>query len=273
MSTMALGALGGPAGLAVGAGLTALGAFLGSRSKTLPPPQPIYPQQNQQYLAGLTGSGVGAGGSQSLPGLGPQSLNSLTNMAMTGMPTDYSSNLNAIIAAQQRSNQQSQANMIEKFGASGLRFSQPLIQGATDLGSQISLQNNSLLNQFAFQTQESAANRMLSASSLGANLFSGVGNALYPSQTAPGPGVASSLTTGIGDVLQTMAMMQMLGLSSSGGAGGGTPAGNITGTPGNMVTQGLPMMTPQGGPSMFSNFSQNFNDITGLYRNGMYSQQ
>lgn len=213
MSTAA-GGLGGlitglstnPWTLPIGLGLGIFGKLFGNRQKTLPPPSPIFPGANQSYMQGLLGGGGQAG-------LGPTSMGGLTSLIQSGgMPTNYMPNVEAITQAMGRGEAEGRANLIEKFGVKGMRFSQPLTTAATDFELQNQMNRNQILSQYAFQSQESAAQRLMSALGMGTGLFGNAGMALYNSKTPPGPGVVSGISTGVGDVLQTISLMKMLGL-------------------------------------------------------------
>lgn len=204
--------------LPVAAGLSSLGGIFGGSSKSVPPPKPIFPGAQGQYLDYLQGSPFTG------QGVGPSSMTGLQSLIQGGgMPTNYIPNVQAITQSMQQGYQQSQANLMEKFGSMGLRFSSPAITGLGQMLNQQQLQNQSLMSQFAFNTQESAANRLMQALGMGTGLFSGPAMSMYQSQTLPGPGVASGLFSGGGNVLQTLALMRMLG----GQGGGGSYTGGI----------------------------------------------
>lgn len=203
----AIGALASnPWTLPVGLGLGIFGNLFANRQKTLPPPSPMFPGINSSYLGSLSG---GPG----VMGLGPASMGGLTSMIQGGgMPTNFMPNVEAITAAMGRQQGQARANLKESYGSKGLRFSTPMLNAAVDLESQIAKDYGSILSNFAFQTQENAAQRALQAMGIGSGLFSGAGTAMYQSKTPPGGGAVAGIASGVGDVFQTISLMRMMGL-------------------------------------------------------------
>lgn len=206
----------------LGAGASAVGAGLNAASAgstklvQLPPPASLFPGIQGAFLNQLAGSG----------GAGPTAMNTMQNMAATGMPTDVGPAWNAMVAAQQPMLAQQNANILTQFGQEGLRYSTPAINAEGNFQSQTMAQNFAMLAQMQQAAQEAARQRQLSASSFLTNMYSQPAEAMYPTATVVGggPSVAGSVTGSIGNSLQAFALMAQLGLFGGGsGSGGGNP--------------------------------------------------
>jgi hypothetical protein len=139
---------------AVGATSSAIGAAKGSSQ---PMPQAVFPQMQQQYLQNIGGS----------TGLGQVSANTMKEMARTGMPTDVGPMFDALVASQKRQTDQGRSNILEQFGASGMRYSTPVMNSLVDYESQVNANYGSILSSYVFQAMEAARGRQMQASSAG----------------------------------------------------------------------------------------------------------
>src|SRR5438552_403611 len=142
-----MGAAALPIGLGVSAGVGAIGSVLSAKAAQpkatpIPPPAPLFPGMQQSYLDSLNQSGVGAA-----------SLGSLSEIARTGIPTDVGPAFEKFKSSQQRFVDEGRANLIEKYGAQGLRFSSTLADKGVDYESQVSKDFASILADYTMKAQ------------------------------------------------------------------------------------------------------------------------
>jgi hypothetical protein len=190
-----------------GIGLNSLAAFLqaGASNKTkmvpIPPPQPVFPGAS---------AGLGAG----IIPFGMQSFGTMTDMARTGMPVDYSNLFQTMVSANQRLNDIGRANLIEKYGSSGMRFSKPMADAAVTYENQTTKDFANILAQLAFSSQEAARARQMQAGSTGAGLFTSVGSTFAPSvlPVVGGQSPWGAAAGSGGNALQTFGLLKMMGV-------------------------------------------------------------
>ena len=221
---------------AIGGGASIAGAAINAsaagnvKSSKIPPPNPLFPGAQSNYLQqlGVTGSS----------GLGPTSLSSLNTLAQTGSPTDVGPAWQALVDSQKTVAAQGQANIAEQFAGSGLAYSSDLMKSLSSYQSQLGANYGSILANYTMNAQESAANRQLSAATVGAGMFADVGTAMTPSnvQTVGGSALGAGLSSG-GNALQMLAFMKMLypGTNTTGGTptmGQPSTAGTVTNSSG-----------------------------------------
>lgn len=151
------GFLGGAGGAAAATGAGVAASFIGGgrgggrRGERGPgrfQPRALFPGLTQQYT-------------DIISELGPQAFDILGEFAKTGMPTDFGPAFEAIVGARDRFTRQGRENIAEMFGASGLRFSSPLMNALVDFESQTAADYGSILAQMSFGAQESARQRQL----------------------------------------------------------------------------------------------------------------
>lgn len=187
-----------PAAIAVGMiGANVAGSALSSAAANKGP-RPIFKDVNQQYLNLVGGPG----------GMGATSAGTLQDMIKTGMPTDVGPAFEALVNAKQRFVGQGRENIAEMFGASGLRYSTPLMSSLVDYESQVSADFMSILAEYTRQAQEAARQRQLMASQFGWEAFSAPALALTkPKQSTLGAGLSGGL-----NALQQVMLLKSLGL-------------------------------------------------------------
>ena len=102
-------------------------------------------------------------------------------------------------------------DIAEQFAGSGLAYSSDLMKSLSSYQSQLGANYGSILANYTMNAQESAANRQLSAATVGAGMFADVGTAMTPSnvQTVGGSALGAGLSSG-GNALQMLAFMKML---------------------------------------------------------------
>jgi hypothetical protein len=162
----------------------------------------------KSYLDQLTESGVG-----------PQSFGTIAETARTGLPTNFTDAFNTLKASQQRFVDEGRANLIEKYGAKGLRFSQPMANAAVDYESQVSKDFASILAEFTRQATEAAAGRRLEASRVGLGFAQEPAMAMRPTE-ALFSGGASAVGAGFqagSSAIQDYLMLRALGAFGGGG--------------------------------------------------------
>lgn len=171
----------------------------------IPAPQPINPQLTSLYQ-GI----VGGGNAQAASG-------TLNQAITTGLPTDVGPAFEALKAAGQRGFAESKANLLESFGAGGLRFGSPAMQATVDLEAQNQANLLQTLSQYTMQAQEAAANRRVAASEFAVSSLGDVANSYY-NQYVPKVGYASPAgaglsagSQGLSSILSLIQMMKLFG--------------------------------------------------------------
>lgn len=179
-----LSLIGTGAGIA-GSALSTSAANAGAR--------PVFPQATGQYL-------------QMLSPLASSGAGTLSSMISTGNPTDVGPAWDAMVSANQRQTKQGYDQLLGSFGASGLRYSSPALNSASDYLSQSNKNFLQILSQYTMQAQEAAQARRLQASQFATQSFGAPALALQGPQ---GSVLGSALSTGSSD-LQTLALLQSL---------------------------------------------------------------
>jgi hypothetical protein len=195
----AMGASAGAAALttglsAIGTGVSTVGSLMNQRAANKGP-QAVFPEQQGQYL-------------QMLAPLASTGAGTLNEMARTGMPTDVGPAWEAMMTANKRQTQQGYDKLLGSFGQGGLRYSSASMTGASDYLTQSNANFLQILSNYTMQAQEAARARQMSASQFGVGSF---GNAAM-TMTGPKGSVAGAGMQGVGGDLQTIALMQMLGM-------------------------------------------------------------
>lgn len=147
-----------------------------------PPPAPLYPGLSQQYQG-------------MLQTMGPDVGRTLGETMKTGLPTNVGPAFEAMKAARERGTAQGRANVVESYGAAGLRYGSPLAQGLADYELQSQKDFAQIMADYTRQAQESAAGRRVQAAGLGAGLYSEAATTTYPTAAlASGPSPATQAT-------------------------------------------------------------------------------
>jgi hypothetical protein len=134
----------------------------------------VWPGVSQNYIETIAG------------GAGKWGARGLQEMAQTGMPTDVGEMFESLVASQRRFAEQGRGDILEQFGASGLRYSEPLMQSLVDYESQLSANYGNILANYVFQAQEAARNRQLQASQFGVQAWSQPALTIRGQASAPG---------------------------------------------------------------------------------------
>lgn len=190
----------------VAAGIGAGGSFLSAKAAqpknvAAPPPNALFPGQQSAYLNELTRSGIGS-----------TSLTSLANTAKTGDPVDQGSFFNALHDSMGRAKDEGASALVERFGSRGLRSGSDLMKAGTDYELQQNKDFATILADYTRQAGESAANRKLQASSIGAGLAGETGLAMTPSATlvtGSPSGTGSALSAGATGIQQLLLMKSL----------------------------------------------------------------
>lgn len=219
------------AGPLISAGGSILGGLLGGGSaklQKLPPPAPLNPEMLalfKQYAGGLA----------------KPSFGTMTEMAKTGMPTDVGPAWEALMSAGERMRGEGRGNILEQFGSTGMRYSQPLMNSLVDYESQQSKDLLSILANWSMQASESARGRQLTAAGMGTQMFSESAQAYYPT-AAPylqQGGVGSAISAGAGSFSQMLMMLKMLGIfGQAGSAGTNFSIGGVSSSSGDVPLAG-----------------------------------
>lgn len=188
--------------LGAGIGAQGIGSILGARAANpkltpVPPPAPVFPELNQQYIGSLGKTGPGA-------------INQLSQISQTGMPVDVMPYFNSIVAAQQRLKSQGQANVVEGLPAYGSIRRDALV----DYNTQSTKDFTSILSGLMQQMYESAANRSLSASGLLSQMFGGSAMTLAPTAalTTGGRSPLGAGLSSVGSGIEQIALLQAFGI-------------------------------------------------------------
>jgi hypothetical protein len=165
----------------IGAGASAAGSIYnaakgGNKATT----SAVFPQMQGQYLQQLGG------------GLGPTSMNTMQQMAQTGMPTDVGPMFESLLKSRQRFDEQGRSNILEQFGASGLRYSTPLMNSLVDYESQLNANYGNILANYIFNAQESARGRQMAAANTGLQAYAAPSMTLQGQYSTPGAGMQSA---------------------------------------------------------------------------------
>lgn len=214
-----LGAVGGGSvatgALALGGtAASTIGSVLGQKAANKQA-QPLFPEATSQYL-------------QLLSPLASSGAGTLSSMISTGNPTDVGPAWDAMVSANQRQTKQGYDQLLGSFGASGLRYSSPAMNSASDYLSQSNKNFLQILSQYTMQAQEAAQQRRLQASQFATSSFA------QPALAMQGPqgSVAGTAMQGAGSGLQTLALLQMLGKIGGGSNVGSYPGAQPTSFPG-----------------------------------------
>lgn len=210
MGGLMTGMMSNPWTMVGGLGLQALGSFLGGKSSqpklmNLPPPKALFPEQQGQYLNQMFQAG----------GAGPQSLNVLNwFLNNQGGMTDYSNLFNTTVASGQRLQDIGRANLMEKYGVRGMRFSKPMADAAMQYETESTTQLANILAQLAFQTNESAANRSINVAQSILPFMREPAMAFYPGATVTSGGQSGwgNVASSVGGSLQTLALLAQMGM-------------------------------------------------------------
>lgn len=203
------------AGIGAG-GSIASAKMAGPKSVAAPPPNALFPGQQQAYLGELSRSGIGS-----------TSFSTLNEAAKTGLPVDQGSFFNALHDSMGRSKAEGEAAIKEKFGSRGLRNGSDIVKAGTDYELQSNRDFATILADYTRQAGESAATRRVQASSIGAGLAGEPGLAETPSATLV-TGSPSALGSGLSAAssgLQQLMVMRSLFPDVFGG-GAKTPSFN-----------------------------------------------
>lgn len=211
-----------------GAAASTVGSLISSKAsqpKNIPAPAPnaLFPSQQSAYLNELSRSGVGK-----------TSFSTIGEAAKTGLPTDQSPFFGALRDSMGRAKSQDEAALIEKFGSHGLGSGSDLLKAGTDYELQSGKDFATILADYTRQASESAANRKLQASTIGATLAGEPGLAETPSSTlvTGSPSAAGSGLSAVGQGVNQLLIMKQLypDLFSSSKNGGG-----VDGASGNAI--------------------------------------
>jgi hypothetical protein len=207
--------------MAAGTAASGIGSIFGAASGgaknvPVPPPAPVYPGLNSQFITAL-------GGTPGYPGsaAGPNAIKTLSGFAQNGMPTDVGKTFQTYVDQQKILTQLGQSNIISGLGAQGLRYG----SSTNDALGLYNAQNNanfaSTLANMLFQTQESAANRQMSAATILSNLFGQTASTLAPTSVVTGgtPSPTGAGLSSFGSGIQTLALLQQLGIFGGNGNG------------------------------------------------------
>lgn len=196
-----MGAAALPIMMGIGAGANVIGGALSGRTKMtkVPPPNPVFPGANKEYLDSLKSSGVTG-----------TSFNTLNEAARTGLPSDVGPMFENLKASSERGIDEGRANLIEKYGVSGLRQSSSLYGAATDYEAQTQKDFASILSQYIFQASEAANNRRLQAATIGQGASGEAGLALTPSVAISQGSTAGGVLQGAGSAFMDYAKFKML---------------------------------------------------------------
>jgi len=136
-----------------------MGSLFGGPTVTkVPAPAPLFPGLQQSYINSLQQSGINTA-----------ALNTLTQAATTGLPTDVGPAFDAFKAAAQRNIQEGATNVAEKFGG-GMAPGSDLFKAGVDYESQAAKDLNAQLAQWSMAASEAAAGRRMGAATTGAQL-------------------------------------------------------------------------------------------------------
>jgi hypothetical protein len=139
-------------------------------------------------------------------------------MITTGMPTDVGPAFEAIKAASQRGFAEDKANMLESFGAGGLRYGSSAMQATVDLKSQEQAGLLQTLADYTRQAQEAAANRQLISSQFAMESLAGPATSYYNPYVATANSGAGGLSSGLSaagsgltGISQLLVLLKLLG--------------------------------------------------------------
>jgi hypothetical protein len=118
----------------------------------------LFPGLQQSYINALQQSGINTA-----------ALNTLTQAATTGLPTDVGPAFDAFKAAAQQTIQQGAAGLQERLGA-GMATGSDLVKGQSEYAEQTSKDLTSQLAQWSMAASEAAAQRRVGAATTGAQL-------------------------------------------------------------------------------------------------------
>ncbi len=159
--------------------------FGGPTVTKTPPPAPLFPGMQQDYINQLKSSGVTG-----------SSFNTLNQAAQTGLPTDVGPAFDAMKASMQHGISEGRANLIENFGVKGLRSGSNVMQAGSDFEAQTQTNFANILAQYTQQASEAAANRRVGAAGVGAGLASEPGLAFTPTGVVSNkPGILGGIAS------------------------------------------------------------------------------
>jgi hypothetical protein len=212
---------------AQGAGSIISASKAGPKMIPSPPPAALFPQLQNQYIGALGGPG----------GVGATSFGSLGEFAKTGMPTDIGPLFESLVASRKRFTDIGRSNILEQFGAGGMRYGSDLMNKLVDYEGQLGKDYASILADLVFRSSEAARQRQLQASSLGVDLFREPAMAFYPTAvlSTGAPSAVGAGLSNIGSNLTYLAILSQLGIIP--GMGGGQPTPTTT----NVNTPNVPM--------------------------------
>lgn len=190
----------------IGAGGSVAGSLINANASQpknvpVPPPNPLFPGQQQSYLNSLNSSGVG-----------PTSLSTIASDAATGNPTNLSPLFTALQASMKQSQDAGAADLVEQFGSKGLRNSSDLLKAGANYEEQSTKDFSTIIAQYTQQAAEAAANRQLQAATLGASLVESPALAETPSSvlTSGGTSPAGAALSSGGSAIQQLLLMKEL---------------------------------------------------------------
>jgi len=220
-----MGAAALPITMGASAGMNLLGGIFGGPKTTkIPAPAATFPGVQQDYIKALTQAGVA-----------PAAFQTISDASKTGLPTDVGPMFEAMKAASQRGISEGRTNLIEQFGAGGLRYGSDILKAGVDYEAQTQKDFASILAGYTQQASEAAANRRLQASALGQGAVGEFAGAMHPTAVVGGQ---SGLSQGLQAGGQSLMMMAAL-FPDLFGAGTGTESG--------LPPVSLPTMTPSFG--------------------------
>jgi len=198
-AVIAAGILGGSA--------IAGGALAGRGGKAITPTA-MFPSTQAPYAAGVTKAGQ-------------TGISTLQDLASGKGFQDI---FQAMTEEKERGVQRGEADITEKFGSQGLRFSEPLMQGLVDYRSQVEKEYGSLLADLGLQAKKI----QLGAAGDLAGMLQTAATSYYQPGYAP-----SSAPYAVGGIASLLAsLMPYLATMGSSGAGGYTTPWSSTSTPG-----------------------------------------
>lgn len=210
-----------------------MGSIMGGPQLTkVPPPTSLFPGMQQSYINALQQSGINTA-----------ALNTLTQAATTGLPTDVGPAFDAFKAAQQQTIQQGAAGLQERLGR-GMATGSDLVKGQSMYAEQTAKDLNAQLQQWSMAAQEAAANRRMGAAQAGAQLFAEPALGFAPSAVVSG---SSGMLGGISSLFKTLFPNVDVGGALGGLFGGGALGSDVVANLPGAVATGDVMAGAAGG--------------------------